>query len=322
MKIRMFTHTDLDGVGCAIVLKTMMKKVYHVITDIDISYHDYDDINSSVMDYVMNTNVDDYDYIYITDISVNEETAQKLDKLVIDERVRVVLIDHHKTALWLNEYEWAHVYSNDESPKSATLLLLDYLISRRGLPIGNTCDRVASYNIRQFATLVSRWDTWLWVDGEHNYIEQSLNRLSGIYDKDTFIWLMADRITYTHPLISNTEYTMLDSMAKQIGLYVKECHEMVTTITNHGLTYGVVFCEKYVNEVAKYIYENHPEFAFVAIVNLHTQSVSLRTNKEEVDVSVFAKKFGGGGHKQASGFKLKCMNVEKMLSNMLGYSVD
>ncbi len=32
---------------------------------------------------------------------------------------------------------------------------------------------------------------------------------------------------------------------------------------------------------------------------------SLRTRKDNVDVNVLAQKFGGGGHKKASGFELK-----------------
>ena len=38
MKIKLFTHTDLDGVGCAILAKLAFENV-------DIEYCNYDDIN-------------------------------------------------------------------------------------------------------------------------------------------------------------------------------------------------------------------------------------------------------------------------------------
>ena len=95
--IKLFTHTDLDGVGCAILAKLAFGE------EVDISYCNYDDINENVMNY-LNHNDDSLSYIYITDIRVNEEVAELLDK-----RGGVVLLDHHPTALELNKYPWCKV---------------------------------------------------------------------------------------------------------------------------------------------------------------------------------------------------------------------
>jgi len=58
------------------------------------------------------------------------------------------------------------------------------------------------------------------------------------------------------------------------------------------------------SEVGAYLLEKHPEAPFVASFTVFDNQTmwSLRS-KGEFDVSAVAKKFGGGGHKNAAGFK-------------------
>ncbi len=100
--IKLFTHTDLDGVGCAVLAKLAFKD------EVDIEYCNYDEINEKVLEYI-NQN-DNKIPIYITDISVKEELAKLLDK-----RGNVQLLDHHPTALELNKYSWCRVMVEDLS---------------------------------------------------------------------------------------------------------------------------------------------------------------------------------------------------------------
>ena len=44
--IKLFTHTDMDGVGCAILAQLAFGK-----ENMDVSYCNYDDINKTVQDY-------------------------------------------------------------------------------------------------------------------------------------------------------------------------------------------------------------------------------------------------------------------------------
>ena len=83
--IKLFTHTDLDGIGCAVLAKLAFQD------EVDIEYCNYDEINEKVLEYI-NQN-DNKVPIYITDISVNEEVANLLDK-----RGNVQLLDHHPKA--------------------------------------------------------------------------------------------------------------------------------------------------------------------------------------------------------------------------------
>lgn len=92
--VRLFSHSDLDGIGCGILAQLAFGK-----DNVEISYCDYDNIDSTVKEY-LGTEQDDTIPIYITDIRVNEETAELLNK-----RGNVQLLDHHPTALGLNKYD-------------------------------------------------------------------------------------------------------------------------------------------------------------------------------------------------------------------------
>lgn len=60
----------------------------------------------------------------------------------------------------------------------------------------------------------------------------------------------------------------------------------------------------FASDVGNLLARTKPPLGIVVTMNADTLSVSLRSDKS-LDVSVLAKKFGGGGHPQASGFDIK-----------------
>ena len=50
----------------------------------------------------------------------------------------------------------------------------------------------------------------------------------------------------------------------------------------------------------------------VIAINLSNKTVSLRSVEEDVDVSLIAKEYGGGGHRHASGFEINS-NIDKYI---------
>ena len=104
MRVKLFTHTDLDGIGCAVL--AYLSFGYE---NVDVEQCNYDDID----DYVEAFMEDDglyrsYDKIFITDISVSDSVANMIDILDRVDR-RVQLFDHHGTALFLNKYDWCMI---------------------------------------------------------------------------------------------------------------------------------------------------------------------------------------------------------------------
>ncbi len=108
-KIKLFTHTDLDGIGCAILGILAYGK-----DNINIEYCNYDDVNEKVKEFYMGAEKNEYDKIFITDISVNEKIATIIKQYYTDETYNpdIQLLDHHPTALELNKYDWAKVQIN------------------------------------------------------------------------------------------------------------------------------------------------------------------------------------------------------------------
>ena len=88
--IKLFTHTDLDGVSCEILGRIAFRE------DINVTRCNYGDIDNKVEEFL--NNVEEYNKLFITDISVSKKIADKLNSI----SDKVILLDHHKTALWLN----------------------------------------------------------------------------------------------------------------------------------------------------------------------------------------------------------------------------
>lgn len=85
--IKLFTHADLDGIGCAVLARLTFSE------NVDITYCDYDEVNTLVREYI--TKMDkSRDTCFITDISIKEDLASVIDN---DYKNNFKLFDHHKT---------------------------------------------------------------------------------------------------------------------------------------------------------------------------------------------------------------------------------
>ena len=148
MKIKLFTHTDLDGVGCAI-----LAYLAFVEENVDVEYCNYDDVDDKVEEFMENEDLyRSYDQIFITDISVSDWVANMIDCLDKAER-KVCLFDHHATALGLNKCEWCTVteYLNVSHGIKTSGTELFYLYLRDTLS-SIYPSLLIQNNIRQFAT--------------------------------------------------------------------------------------------------------------------------------------------------------------------------
>ena len=166
---KIFTHTDLDGVGCAVLAK------YHNL-EIEIEFCDYDNVNQKVIDFLDN-NIALGD-LYITDISVSDDIAQRLDY-----DTDFILLDHHPTALALNKYKCCTVKVEDEKTglkTCGTELFYHWLVEYGYIEKSKVLDR--------FVEIIRNYDTWRWAElGEKGIISKKINDLLYIYGRDNFI---------------------------------------------------------------------------------------------------------------------------------------
>ena len=299
--IKLFTHTDLDGVSCEILGKIAFGE------DIDVVRCNYGDIDTKVEEFINST--EEYDKLFITDISVNKEIADKL--LSISDKA--ILLDHHKTALWLNEYLYALVQVEDESigKMCGAYLFYEYLKK-------NHKEFDDTPALKLFIDYVRMYDTWEWKEKYDNIIPKRLNDLMYIDGPNEFIDKMVYRLGNNLFIFDDTDLMKLQIEQTYINSYIAQKNE--TLIVNDSLfpehIVGIVFADKYISELGNKLCELHPELDFVVLINMSTLTVSYRTVKDDLDLSDIAKGFGGGGHPKASGSRFDVSIVNDMLNNI------
>lgn len=299
MKYKLYTHTDLDGIGCAIVAFQILGK-----DNVDVEYCDYHTVDDKISKLLNDEEtLKQYDRIYITDISVNEEVAQTIDTINdYYHGYRFVLLDHHEKAEWLNKYDWARVLmvdENDGSNTCGTSLFAGYL-EEQGYMIEDCLNR--------FIEIARRYDTWDWTrinDPE----PKKWNDLFYLYGRDRFIKKVHfELLALSHTFLNEQDLLFLEVEQEKINRYIAKSLKTLTIKNVGKYNVGMVFSENYINEVAHQIHDEYPHLDLVAVINMRSRKISYRTNREDVDVNQFAQYFGGGGRPQTAGSQ---MHTEK-----------
>jgi oligoribonuclease NrnB/cAMP/cGMP phosphodiesterase (DHH superfamily) len=299
-RIKVLTHSDLDGVGCYVATAHAAGP-----KNVSVEYCEYHNINEKVTAF-LDSGDRSYDYVLITDISVNEEVANRIDLENESYGKNVwLLIDHHKTAEWLDAYDWATVYSEYEDPNNPTETRKS---SGTSMVAHHFVEQILHIEIEprlaEFIEKVRRYDSWEWSDIYNDVEAKQLNDLLSIYGRKDFLTGIQRKLMLDFDLIEDTDAIVLKIRQDEIDRYIRMKEKSMQIITYQGYRIGFLFNERFSSEMGNTICKNHPDIDFVAMINMDTNSVSLRTAHDDVDVSAFAKKFGGGGHAKASGMPL------------------
>lgn len=298
-KIKLFTHTDLDGIGCAILAYLAFDE-----ENVDVVYCDYKDVDEKIKEFINELNGlhNPQRKIFITDISVNEETAKYLDKQWHD----VTLLDHHATAIRLNDHSWCNVRVCDKVgvKTSGTMMFYRYL-EREGY-FDKYRYRIAK-NVERFAEVVRDYDTWRWKEklGDEGFVCKQLNDLFHIYGRDKFVeWALYNIINMGQvPYFTEKDRALLEQKQKDIDNYIAiKDKQIITICDNFGYNCGIVFAERYFSDLGNKLSELHPELDYIAMIDMGYGVVSYRTIRDDIDLGEeIAHSFGGGGHRKAAG---------------------
>lgn len=285
---RLYTHNDLDGVGCGIVAKIAFGK------DVEVRYNSVMGLDHQIEKLFENEKKLKDDFLIITDLSVNDENLIRLDDLEKGGG-KVRLIDHHKTALHFNDYNWGRVkvQYDDGRLTAATSLLYEYLLEHELIKSSPALD--------EFVELVRQYDTWEW-DQNDNIKAKNLNDLFFMVSIEEFEEKMTERIINSdHFEFDDFEQKLLEMEEEKIERYVRrKKREIVQTFIGEFCA-GIVHAESYHSELGNELGKDFPHLDYIAILNLGGKKISFRTIHDHVDVSAVAGKFGGGGHAKASG---------------------
>jgi oligoribonuclease NrnB/cAMP/cGMP phosphodiesterase (DHH superfamily) len=300
-KIKLFSHTDLDGVACAILAKIAFGD-----ENVDVEYCNYDDINEKVKEFFDKGLDREYYHVYITDISINESIADEIDKYGCGNWF---LFDHHVTALGLNKYGWCNVEVVSEGTDIKTCGTELFYWELEDLGWFTDLSYEQRVGLGQFVNIVRNYDTWRWKEiGEEGLICKQINDLFFILGRDEFIEWTKKKICDGTDLnrfdkLDEKSQEMLDRRQKSIDRYVEIKNEqMWVFLDQFGKFCGIVFAEKYISELGNRLSEMHPELDYIAMIDMAYKKVSYRTIHDDINLGTeIAHHYGGGGHAKAAG---------------------
>ena len=232
-----FTHTDLDGYGCAVLLQRA-----GITTPERTKFVSYNDLKTEIV------NVPKESAIIITDLSANQQVMRMFSRFK-----HVVYLDHHTTTEWI-----AQTRAND--PKMDIIVDTEYCatsitarwLKRRGIRVEE-----------RFVKLVNDHDLW------KNEMPDSdrLNILTSLKGQD-FVPYMVN-MDVEDALKRNAED--IDRKLEERADYVANTKAIVSDDNKQC----VAFAEKYQSYVGDYWIKQGYDPVF--IINLRCARVSVRT---------------------------------------------
>ena len=300
--IKLFTHLDLDGIGCAILAQLTFGK------NVDITYCNYDEVDVLVREYISKIDKG-HDTCFITDISIKDDLASEIER---EYKNNFKLFDHHKTALDLNKYDWCVVETMNNKKglqTCGTELFYEYLIEHKYL----------KEDVKDFVKLVTNYDTWRWTEvGNMGLISKKMNDLLYLYGRDEFVKWCLDKFKSRKSFLrfDKEDELLLQFNQKEIDKYIDSKEKEMIISCDGEYKYGVVFAEKYFSELGNELCTRNLNLDYVAMVNVGTYSISYRTIKENIDVGQVAKRYGGGGHQKAAGSDFHNHIVTQFITNI------
>lgn len=291
-RAHLFTHNDWDGVSPAILLKKVFKNRLKTTL-----FCSYSNINKKLLQF-LNKNKKLEEVIYITDIGINEEVAELLDERHKNGQ-EIYLIDHHASNMYLNKYEWATVEDiKEDIMLCATTMVYEHLLERELLE--------ESTMLSSYVENVRLYDTWDWFK-ENKPLPKKINDLFFMLPIRSFINMANEVIDSDQNkefFIPEEYHLLLEVEENRIDKYIESKEREMLTKEIQDYQVGIIYADKNQSEIGSYIGEKYLELDIVAIVDISNKKVSVRTSKEDVDVSTFAETYDGGGHPKSSGFFL------------------
>jgi oligoribonuclease NrnB/cAMP/cGMP phosphodiesterase (DHH superfamily) len=301
--VKLFTDSDLDGLGCGILAKLAFGE------NVDVSYCSYRNLNQRVEAFIENPE-HRKEQMFITDLAVSEAIEQKLAHR-FNAGYPVKVIDHHVTALHFNHYDWGYIKVEYDTGKKtcATSLFYVYLVEQKALK--------TTPSLEQFVYLVRQYDTWEW-DENNNITAKRLNDLFYIMDRELFEEDLIRRITVDQNSFSltDTETLILDIEENKINRYINSKNRQMVQTFVEEYCCGIVHAEQYLSELGNALNKLNPHLDMIVLVNAGNKKLGFRTIHDEINVAEFAKRFGGGGHPKASGCELSPDTFSKFVVNV------
>lgn len=310
MKVKLITHTDFDGIGCAILAK-------HIFGEVNVSvvFCDYSDMSKAVEKAVQTRLL--YDRVFITDLNLTPDIVEYVNRVNDDDHI--LLFDHHIQSLPHNNLSWvtAKEFNDNGDRTCGTELFYNYIKH-------NQAYFTDTATLKQFVKYVTYYDTWVWQNnGADGDMAKKLNDLLYIYGRDTFIYKMLHYLSQSAAKysLSSTDCLVTALRDREIQEYIDAKDKRLKTVKVEEYTLGVVFAEKFTSHLGNELCRRHSEIDFVAMICPEYGSVSFRTIKD-IDLSEFAARYGGGGHKAAAGMQIVTDKLDNFVKDIFARYIE
>lgn len=300
MKVKVIHHNDPDGYCAAFWARKYLQITETPFTSGDFIATNYDQLFPYTPDMAGS-------HIIILDYSCEPEIMQKM----LDDKCRITWIDHHYTAIekYKKHLDMLNQIAGIQKDGIAGCLLSwAYFFAPKLLHDNHIVE-----NAPKFTQYIHYWDTWTWKDLPSTESKSVAAFITALTTKDLdpckrVFW---DAFTDSPDnksgdvlvdLVTRNGYTMMEF---RNGYAKMVCDSIGKTIEFEGFKCFAVNLPKCSSEWIKTVqadiwmpfYWNSQTNQFI---------VSLYTDKD-IDVSKIAVKYGGGGHKQASGFQCQTL---------------
>lgn len=321
--MKVFHHNDDDGRCAAAIVKRELVNVFEPLTDDDFIEYSYTG-ELDVPEFKQNETV------YIVDLSLDETIFNKVIKPALDVNAKITHIDHHKTTFEYLEsltddqktiidkvttfyvnglsgtmLTWVYSLMNDTERRDPTNVNFDFTDGNTHVGFDVGTDKMREYHIPDVIRYIDDNDVWRHEIENTKYFSIGFQSVS---DEDkapvSSIW---DDLIYSS---NQREASRFVNEGKIIWAYQEVQYK--NNLKNSFVTYifgekclclntcqgnSRIFCEKFDEYpmVCKFGYDG-------SIGKWRYTFYSSDKIDNAVDVSVIAKRYGGGGHRGAAAF--------------------
>lgn len=303
MKLLLSHIADPDGITPIILLNLLNEKFEYKLFEVN-------DLSKYVEESIDNNEFDKYERIFITDLGVTRECADKINASKYKDKIK--LFDHHESRYYLNDYDFAIVTEEVNGFKECgTSLFYKYLVDTY------KNDILTKESVITFVELVRENDTWQFTDFEKD--AHDLSTLFSFYGRDAYIDIYTNFLKNNDKFFfSNTELIILKSLNRKMQEYLEDMEDKVIIRNINGYNVGIVFAERYRSNLGNHLAHVYKDKVdFICMINL-TRHMSLRGIKENKPVNKFAEIYGGGGHPLAAAMPYPSDLKEKIIDYIFG----
>jgi oligoribonuclease NrnB/cAMP/cGMP phosphodiesterase (DHH superfamily) len=319
---------------CTNITNDEIARKYDLILVCDISIGEADEA------YIDTINLsDNHKKVVLLDHHISAKHLNKLDwavvepmivtdSLTVSEFVQNIDKDKLMNEPGYNEEVWKNLMNDEEkldellyktgAHSSGASLMFDYL-EYSGMYTGKHINKQFLIEIIHMIQAYDTWD-WFYIYGK-NEKYRTFETLCEIYGLTRFVKNFMSRVKGNKPalLFDETDKLLLDIEQDKIDRYKEMILKKVITCDLQLIDekYSMAYCYtgERLAETFEAMKENFPDCDIYAIN--FGEGISFRTLREDINLGLMCKSYGGGGHQGAAGFRVSDAQMQKQMEEAL-----